>query len=354
MLGFKPGFAYLGLAAERSSAAARDAARPRPGRIGGARRAPDRGLPGELAGRLAAHRPDLAARSSTPGANSRRSSRPATAFASSPSRSCAARRRRSAAPRAATSSPHRARPRAGPAHDGAGRRPPRPSALGRGIRGSRRRHRLAAANRAVGNRADAAALECTVAGPLLEFLAPVHFAVAGADLGAVLERADLGDWPLPRGASILARPGNRLRFTGRRDGCRAYVALRGGIDVPPVLGSRSTDLASGFGGLDGRALRADDRIAVLPASGGESVRARARGAGRLGPRARGARTAAAALRCRHRRALPRGRAGASPRPPTASGSASRASRSATTARPRSSPTAWSPDRSRSRRTAGRS
>jgi antagonist of KipI len=134
---------------------------------------------------------------------------------------------------------------------------------------------LTAVNRAVGNRADAAALECTVAGPLLEFLAPVHFAVAGADLGAVLERADLGDWPLPRGASVLARPGNRLRFTGRRDGCRAYVALRGGIDVPPVLGSRSTDLASGFGGLDGRALRADDRIAVLPPSRGESVRSQA-------------------------------------------------------------------------------
>jgi KipI family sensor histidine kinase inhibitor len=134
---------------------------------------------------------------------------------------------------------------------------------------------LAAANRAVGNRADAAALECTVAGPLVEFLAPVHFAVAGADLGAVLERADLGDWPLPRGASVLARPGNRLRFAGRRDGCRAYVAFRGGIDVPPVLGSRSTDLASGFGGLDGRALRADDRIGLLPASGSASVRSQA-------------------------------------------------------------------------------
>jgi biotin-dependent carboxylase-like uncharacterized protein len=134
---------------------------------------------------------------------------------------------------------------------------------------------LAAANRAVGNHAAAAALECTVAGPLVEFLAPVHLAVAGADLGAVLERADLGDWPLPRGASVLARPGNRLRFTGRRDGCRAYLALRGGIDVPLVLGSRSTDLASGFGGLDGRALRADDRIAVLPASGDEAVRSQA-------------------------------------------------------------------------------
>lgn len=121
----------------------------------------------------------------------------------------------------------------------------------------------AAANRAVGNEDAAAALECTVAGPTLEFLAPVRFCVAGADLGAVLERADLGEaWPLPLGARVLARPGNVLRFTARRAGCRAYVAFEGGIDVPDVLGSRATDLQSGFGGLAGRALQAADRIGV--------------------------------------------------------------------------------------------
>jgi KipI family sensor histidine kinase inhibitor len=124
---------------------------------------------------------------------------------------------------------------------------------------------LAAANRAVGAAPEAAALECTVAGPTLEFLAPVRFAVTGADLGAVLERADLGDWPVPRGASVLARPGNRLRFSGRRDGCRAYVALAGGIDAPVVLGSRATDLACGFGGVAGRSLEAGDVLGVLGA-----------------------------------------------------------------------------------------
>jgi KipI family sensor histidine kinase inhibitor len=124
---------------------------------------------------------------------------------------------------------------------------------------------LAAANRAVSNPAGAAALECTIAGPALAFLAPARFAVAGADLGAVLERADLGAWPVPPGSSVLARPGNVLRFTGRRSGCRAYLALRGGVDVPPVLGSRATDLQSAFGGHAGRALRAGDRICVGPA-----------------------------------------------------------------------------------------
>jgi KipI family sensor histidine kinase inhibitor len=124
----------------------------------------------------------------------------------------------------------------------------------------------AAANRAVGNDAQAAALECTASGPQLEFLAPIRFAVTGADLGAVLERADLGPWPVPLGSGVLARPGNVLRFAGRRSGCRAYIALQGGIDVPAVLGARATDLQSGFGGLLGRALRAGDRLGVATAN----------------------------------------------------------------------------------------
>jgi KipI family sensor histidine kinase inhibitor len=127
---------------------------------------------------------------------------------------------------------------------------------------------LAAANRAVGNARGAAALECTMTGPALLFLAPLRFALAGGDLGAVLERPDLGAWPVPACAAVLARPGNVLRFAGRRSGCRAYVALHGGVDVPSVLGSRSTDLHSGFGGQAGRALVAGDLLAVLPAAGG--------------------------------------------------------------------------------------
>ena len=123
-----------------------------------------------------------------------------------------------------------------------------------------RSHRLA--NRLVGNAEDAAGLECTVSGPVLRFERPVHFAIAGADLGATLQRADLGDWPVPLGTRVLARPGNVLAFAGRRAGCRAYVAFAGGVDVPVVLGSRSTDFAAGFGGLDGRALRAGDRLAL--------------------------------------------------------------------------------------------
>jgi KipI family sensor histidine kinase inhibitor len=124
----------------------------------------------------------------------------------------------------------------------------------------------AAANLAAGNPPGAAALECTVAGPALAFLAPRRFAVAGADLGAVLERQDLGAWPVPLGAGVLARPGNVLRFAGRRSGCRAYVAVHGGIAVPAILGARATDLGSAFGGFAGRALAVGDRIAASPAA----------------------------------------------------------------------------------------
>ena len=136
---------------------------------------------------------------------------------------------------------------------------------------------LLAANAAVGNPADAAGLECTLAGPLILFLAPARFALAGADLGAVLDRSDLGPWNVPLERPVLARPGSVLRFRGRRSGCRAFVAFAGGLDVPVVLGSRSTDLVSRFGGLGGRPLRAGDRLALgAPAGGGHPSSGRAR------------------------------------------------------------------------------
>ena len=99
-------------------------------------------------------------------------------------------------------------------------------------------------------------------GPTLRFLASVLFAVTGGDLGAVLHRADLGEWPVPLGAPVRARAGNVLAFTRRRAGARAYVALAGGIDVPLVLGSKATDVGAGFGGFLGRPLRTGDSLSL--------------------------------------------------------------------------------------------
>ena len=116
-------------------------------------------------------------------------------------------------------------------------------------------HRLA--NLLVGNQPDCATLEVTLAGPTLEFLADTTFAVAGAEFELRLDGESTS-----ANAPRHAGRGSRLRFGRRGAGARAYLAVAGGIDVPPVLGSRSTDLASGLGGVAGRALLGGDRLRV--------------------------------------------------------------------------------------------
>lgn len=112
---------------------------------------------------------------------------------------------------------------------------------------------LVLANRLVGNPPGAAALEVTILGLELEVLGEVAVALAGADLGARLNgRA------VPPGVCLALSRGDRLAFLGGPRGCRAYLAVAGGVAVPPVLGSRSTDLLGRLGGLGGRPLRAGD------------------------------------------------------------------------------------------------
>lgn len=121
-------------------------------------------------------------------------------------------------------------------------------------------HRLA--NLLVGNPAAAATIEVTVLGPELRMEQATDIALAGADLGARLDDVDL-----PVNVCVTCGPGSVLRFGERRSGVRSYVAFGGGVLVPPLLGSRSTHVRSGLGGVDGRALRAGDRL-PLGQSGG--------------------------------------------------------------------------------------
>jgi len=112
---------------------------------------------------------------------------------------------------------------------------------------------LTLANALVGNPIHEAALEITIIGPELRFEQVTLIALCGAEFH--------GDFPWNR--PVLVPPGTRLSIGRAARGARAYLAVAGGIDVEPVLGSRSTFLPGHFGGLDGRALRRGDELPLL-------------------------------------------------------------------------------------------
>jgi biotin-dependent carboxylase-like uncharacterized protein len=125
--------------------------------------------------------------------------------------------------------------------------------------GAMDRAALILGNRLLGNPIDAAGLECTLSGPEIRFEADTVIAVTGADLGPRLDGADIPMWePVP------VRAGSRLSFatTIRGAGARTYLCVAGGLDLPVVLGSRSTDIVGGFGGFEGRQVQAGDQLPV--------------------------------------------------------------------------------------------
>ena len=118
---------------------------------------------------------------------------------------------------------------------------------------------LRVANILVGNRESAAGLEATVMGPTIRFLADSTIALTGANLGASLDGVSVPVWQ-----SVHVPAGGSLSFQGPNDGIRGYIAVAGGIDVPVLMGSRSTYLKGAFGGYEGRALAAGDVLKTLP------------------------------------------------------------------------------------------
>ena len=114
------------------------------------------------------------------------------------------------------------------------------------------------ANRAVGNQSDAAALEITLTGPSLKFNADALICLTGAVMAADIDGAPAGFWvPLQVRAGQVLRVGAVVAA-----GCRAYLAIRGGLDVPCYLGSRSTFSLGKFGGHGGRALLPGDVLHI--------------------------------------------------------------------------------------------
>ena len=120
---------------------------------------------------------------------------------------------------------------------------------------------LTLANRLAGNADGAAGLELTMGGSEIRFEADTRIALAGDDFSAQLDGVPL--WPC---WSVPLKAGQTLRLSGanaagtKKVGLRTWLAVAGGVDVLPVLGSRSTDLKAGFGGHAGRALRKGDRL----------------------------------------------------------------------------------------------
>ncbi len=138
------------------------------------------------------------------------------------------------------------------------------------------------ANRLVGNPDGAAGLECALIGARLEMLADSALAVTGAVMPLTVD-----DREAPRWRTVRVRAGDIVRLGPATSGVRAYVAFAGGLEVPPVLGSRSTYLRGQLGGYNGRALRKSDQLemrdggmprrdltvrpAAIPRYGGETV-----------------------------------------------------------------------------------
>jgi urea carboxylase len=122
------------------------------------------------------------------------------------------------------------------------------------------------ANRLVGNEEHAAGLELTVTGPTLRFNVAATIAMTGADM-----RAELDGVAVDRGCALTVRAGGVLKLRSiRGGGQRAYLAIRGGIDVPPYMNSRATFTLGQFGGHAGRALRAGDTLRLKVTSKIES------------------------------------------------------------------------------------
>lgn len=113
------------------------------------------------------------------------------------------------------------------------------------------------ANRIVGNNGDAAGLECTLIGPTLRFHSDTVIALTGAQTDAVLDDVPVVFWE-----PVHVKTGQVLRVGKASNGCRTYFAVRGGIDVPEYLGSKSTFALGQFGGHGGRPLRGGDMLEI--------------------------------------------------------------------------------------------
>jgi biotin-dependent carboxylase-like uncharacterized protein len=135
--------------------------------------------------------------------------------------------------------------------------------LGIPIGGAMDRMAMRAANLLVGNDEGAAGLEAVFMGPELEFTEDAMIAVTGADMPVKIDGQEAPGW-----TALKVKAGQVLSFGFLKTGARAYIAVAGGIDTPPALGSRSTYAIGALGGVNGRAIAAGDELPVGQGGGG--------------------------------------------------------------------------------------
>lgn len=114
---------------------------------------------------------------------------------------------------------------------------------------------LVAANLLVANNPDDACLEITLIGPELQALTKTQIAITGGAASPKINGQHVPMWQ-----TLEVQEGAVVSFGKVESGCRAYLSIRGGVDTPPVLGSRSTYVRGGFGGINGRQLKTEDII----------------------------------------------------------------------------------------------
>ncbi|MDQ6912762.1 MAG: biotin-dependent carboxyltransferase family protein [Verrucomicrobiota bacterium] len=140
-------------------------------------------------------------------------------------------------------------------------------AIGVSLGGALDPHSLRVANFLVGNEENAAGLEFTLGQSVLRFSDERLLAWCGGEF-----EMRIGSERIPAGHTFVIRADEELHISAPAKGARAWLAIVGGIDSPLVLGSRSTDLRSGFGGWEGRALRDGDQLPLGPNSRGMRAR----------------------------------------------------------------------------------
>lgn len=114
------------------------------------------------------------------------------------------------------------------------------------------------ANELAGNTKNAAVLEMTLMGATILFTSKAWIALTGANMEPMVN-----DRLVSMNAGIQVKEGDTLRLGYAKQGCRCYLAVHGGLDVPEVMKSRSTNLKCRLGGLEGRKLQAGDELSFL-------------------------------------------------------------------------------------------